>query len=152
MGRPPPYVTARDRIKSLGQRSSQGARGSGLGRPQLFFDFADAVLHGVEVRRVGGQITDAGAGSSDGGNRLGSGGKLDVVYLDLLARAQTGDQELLDVAGEDCGVNRSFNQKRGTEPGLPHGTNDREVGSLLKGLGHHRPLAARGACVSPCHG
>ena len=119
MGKPPPYVTARDRIEGLGQRSSQGARGSGLGRPQMFFDFADAVLHGVEVGRVGGQITDAGAGSSEGGNRLGSGVKLDVVYPDLLAWAQTGDQELLDVAGEDFGVNRSFNQKRGTEPGPP---------------------------------
>ena len=120
MGKPAPDVTGGHSVEGCDQGGGQGAWGPGLGRPQMFFDFGDAVLHGVEVGRVGGQITDAGACSGDGGNRLGSGVKLDVVYPDLLTRAQTGDQELLNVAGEDFRVNRSFNQKRGTEPGPRH--------------------------------
>ncbi len=151
MGEPAVNVTERDGIQSLAQRGGQSARSSGLGRAQRLFDFGDARLHRVEVRRVGGQITDAGPRGGDGGERLGGGVKLDVGQPDLLARAETGDQELLDVAGEDLGVDRPFNQKRGSEPVHPHGANDGEVGAALKGLAHHRPLAARGTRVSPCH-
>jgi hypothetical protein len=110
------------------------------------------VLQGIEVGRVRGQITDAGAWSGEGGHRLGSGVKLDVVDPALLARAQTGEQALRDGAGEDFGVTRSCTQKRGTAPGLPQGTKDGEGVALLKGLGHYGPLAARGACVSTGHG
>ncbi len=151
MGEPPSDVTGGHGVEGRDQRGGQGARGPGFGRAQLFLDFGDALLHRVEVRRVGGQITDPGAGGGDGRHRLGSGVKVDVIPPDLLTGAQTGDQELLDVAREERGVDRPFNQKRGTEPVYPHGANDREVRAALKGLGDHRPLAAGGTRVSACH-
>lgn len=118
---------------------------------RILLDFGDTLLHGIEVGRVVREVTGSRPGGGDRRHRLGGGVKLDVAHPDLLAQAQTGHEELLHIARKDIRVYHPSYQKRRTEPVHAHSANDGEVGAAHKRFGHHRPLAARRACVSACH-
>jgi hypothetical protein len=124
MGKPAANVTGRYGVQGLGQRGGEHAGSPRLGRPQLLLNFGDARLPGVEVGGGGEQITAAGARGCECGARLGGGVQLAVVSPPLVARAYTGDEQLLAVAGKDLGVEGSLHQTRSTEAGHPQGTED----------------------------
>ena len=77
--------------------------------------------------------------------------KLDVIEQDEFARAQAGDEQVLDVQCKDFRVDRPCNCHGRADALHPHRANNREVAAVMERFGDVGPLAKRGAGVGACH-
>ena len=94
---------------------------------------------------------DSGAGSLHPLDRPGRVMKLDVVEQDDLARAQAGDEQVLDVQRKDLRVDGPCNRHWGADSVHPHRADNRDVAAVMERFGDFHPLAHRGAGVGARH-
>src|ERR671923_2938905 len=93
--------------------------GPSLERTECFLELGNTALNGIEVRGVSRDMQHPGSGSFNQLDRLGRGMKLDVVEQDAGARAQAGDEQLLDVQLKDLRVDGPFTRHWRADPVHP---------------------------------
>ncbi len=148
---PAKNVISSNFLNSFRQSSVEFSLGSSLERAQGFLDLCNAVLNRIEVRRVSRYMHDSGAGSLNQLDRPGRGMKLDVVEQDEVARAQAGDEQVLDVQRKDLRVACPCNRPWRADSVQPHRADNREVAAVMERCGDVGPLAHRGAGVGARH-
>src|SRR5712692_7716349 len=97
MFKPAKNVISSNFLNSFRQSIVQFSLGPSLERAQGFIDLCNAVLNRIEVWRVSRDMNDFGSGRLHQIDRPGRVMKLDVIEQDEVARAQAGDEQVLDV-------------------------------------------------------
>jgi hypothetical protein len=96
-----------------------GVDGACLCHAQPMFDLGEDLLDRIEVRRVGRQEREPGAGRKDRGPYRPGTMAAEVVEDDNVAGTQLGHQELLDIGAEDSAIDRAIDDaRRGERIGL----------------------------------
>ena len=92
-----------------------GVDGASLDHAQPMLDLGEHLLDRVEVRRVGRQEREPGAGCEDCTACRPSPMAAEVIENDDVSRAKHRQQELLDVGAEDGPVDGAVDDARGGE-------------------------------------
>ena len=108
-----------------------GVDGARLCHSQPMLDLGEDLLDRIEVRRVGRQERELGAGGEDRIAYRSRTMAAEIVENDDVARAQFRDEELLDVGAEDDPVDRTVDDARRGE----------RIGSESRKEGERAPAA-----------
>jgi hypothetical protein len=90
--------------------------GSFGGFAQHCFEFGEDLLDRIEVRAVGRQEEELGAGHSDGTAHGLSFVTAEIVHNDDVAGSEGGYQQLLDIGEEALAVDRPVDDARRVDP------------------------------------
>ena len=90
-------VTLSNQRDGLRQSAGEFPLGPSLERTKCFLELGNTALNWIEVWGVSRDMQNTGSGSFNQLNRLGRVMKFDVVEQDDVARAQAGDEQVLDV-------------------------------------------------------
>ena len=104
-----------------GRASLEGGDGTGLECTQLLFDLRPAFFDRVEVRRVGRQVTERGAGLFDEFPHTVHFVRSQIVHDDQLTGLQLWTQDVFQISAEDIAVGGCFDGHRS----YPTGNTDR---------------------------
>src|SRR3989442_367425 len=144
-------VTLSNQRDGLRQSVGEFPLGPSLERTKCFLELGHTALNWIEVWGVSRDRQNPGSGSFNQLNGPGRVVKFDVVEQDDGARAQAGDEQVLDIQLKDLRVDCPFNRHRRADSVHPQRADYREVASVMEGFGDVRPLAKRGAGVSARH-
>src|SRR5712691_5679471 len=117
---PAKNVSSSNFLNSFRQRMVQFSLGPSLERAQGFLNLCNAVLNGIEVRRVSRNMQDLGTGSFNQTDGPLGVMELHIVEQDDVADSQYRDEHMLDVQIKDLCVNRACNHHRGAHSAQPH--------------------------------
>jgi hypothetical protein len=118
---------------------------------QKGFELGKGELDRVEIRAVGWQVEQPGAGVfdclADPGDLVGT----EIVHDDDVATDQRGNQNLLDIGKEQLAIDRSVEHARGDQAILAQASN--EGGGVPVPMRHciNQPVTHLGPAVEPDH-
>ena len=141
----------REAIEQFADAFPEALSGPGRGSAEECFEFGEDLLDRIEVRRVGRQEAQLGAGALDGIARGFSLVAAEIVENDDVARPQARDEDLLDISGKAAAVNRAIEDRRRAHPVPAQGCQEGRGLPVTEGHAGNQPLAAPAATMRRCH-